>query len=114
VGAAVFFQRRGGDSMNHPMVMAVVQQDGSFELVCGSLGKGAPPGDYDVLIEWKPINGRNRGSPRPGNDRLKGRYSNTKLPLLHATVEARDTQLAPFELASDAAVRGGTGKSERR
>src|SRR5271166_6081199 len=41
-GATVFFCRKGGDTMNDHMVMGIVQGDGSFELVCGSLGKGAP------------------------------------------------------------------------
>ena len=42
-GATVFLQHRGGDPMNEPMIMGIVQEDGSFTLVCGSLGKGAPP-----------------------------------------------------------------------
>ena len=41
-GAAVFFYRQGADSVNEPAIMGIVQDDGSFELVCGSLGKGAP------------------------------------------------------------------------
>jgi hypothetical protein len=52
-GAAVFFHRHGGDTLNDPMIMGIVMQDGFFELACGSLGKGAPAGEYDVLIEWK-------------------------------------------------------------
>ena len=35
------------------MIMGIVMQDGSFELSCGSLGKGAAAGEYDVVIEWK-------------------------------------------------------------
>src|SRR5450759_5243476 len=38
-GATVFFYRQGGDSMNEHLIMGIVQEDGSFELVCGSLGK---------------------------------------------------------------------------
>src|ERR1700722_16319370 len=63
-GATVFFSRQGGDSMNDHMIMGIVQEDGSFELVCGPLGKGAPPGDYDVLIEWKSVSGQSKGQPQ--------------------------------------------------
>ena len=61
-GAAVFFKRQGGDPMNEHMIMGLVQEDGSFTLVCGAQGTGALPGDYDVLIEWK--QGPNRGKGR--------------------------------------------------
>jgi hypothetical protein len=104
-GATVFFFRRGGDSMNENMTMGIVQEDGSFELVCGSLGKGAPPGDYDVLIEWKTMNGQNKGRPQHGPDKLKGRYADPKHPLLQATVEAATTNLPPFELTDEVTVQ---------
>ena len=97
-GAAVFFQRRGADPMSEHVIMGIVQEDGSFELACGSLGKGAPPGEYDVLIEWKRMTGQGKGRPQHGPDQLKGRYADRKRPLLHATVEARATELLPFEL----------------
>jgi hypothetical protein len=98
-GATVFFHRQGGDSVNDHMIMGIVQEDGSFELVCGSLGKGAPPGGYEVLIEWKRVSGQSKGRPQHGPDKLKGRYADPKRPLLHATVEAKATNLPPFELA---------------
>jgi hypothetical protein len=104
-GAAVFFSRRGGNAMNEPMIMGIVQDDGSFELVCGSQGAGAPPGDYDVLIEWKEIVGQARGRPQRGGDKLKGRYADSKHPLLHATVEAKRTMLPPFDLTDAGTVR---------
>ncbi len=97
-GAAVFFHRQGGDSMNDHMIMGIVQDDGSFQLVCGSLGKGAPPGEYDVLIEWKQVTGQSKGRPQHGPDKLKGRYADPQRPRLHATVEAKATNLPPFEL----------------
>ena len=87
-GAVVFFHRQGGDATKEPPIMGIVQEDGSFELVCGSLGKGAPPGDYDVLIEWKRVAGKGKRRPQTGPDKLKGRYADRKHPLLHATVEA--------------------------
>ena len=96
-GATVYLRRQGGDGMNDHMIMGIVQADGSFELVCGSLGKGAPPGEYDVLIEWKPVTGQSKGRPRHGPDRLKGRYADPKHPLLHATVETKARNLLPLE-----------------
>jgi hypothetical protein len=97
-GATVFFCRKGGDTMNDHMIMGIVQGDGSFELVCGSMGKGAPPGQYNVLIEWKQVSGQRKGSPQHGPDKFKGRYADPKHPLLRATVEAKTNDLPPFEL----------------
>jgi hypothetical protein len=98
-GATVFFHRHGGDGMNDHAIMGIVQEDGSFELVSGSRSKGIPPGAYDVLIEWKRLSGQSKGRPQKGADILKGRYADPKRPLLHATVEAKATNLPPFELA---------------
>jgi hypothetical protein len=97
-GAVVFFLRHGGDSSNDPVIMSVVQEDGSFQLACGSLGKGAPPGAYDVVIEWKQASQGSKGRPKHGPDKLKGRYADPKHPLLHATVEARTNELPTFDL----------------
>jgi hypothetical protein len=97
-GATVFFYRQGGDSMNEHMIMGIVQEDGSFELVCGSLGKGAPCGEYDVVIEWKPVSGQSKGRPQHGPDKLKGRYADPKRPYFHVTIKAERNDLAPFNL----------------
>ena len=99
-GATVVFYRQGGDTMNEHMIMGIVQEDGSFELVCGPLGKGAPPGEYDVVIEWKQVSGQREGRPQHGPDRLNGRYADPKQPVLHATVEAKTNNLPPFELTN--------------
>jgi hypothetical protein len=97
-GAVISFYRRDGDSADHPPILGIVQEDGSFELVCGALGKGAPPGNYAVLIEWKRAASTGKGRPQIGLDRLKGRYADRNRPLLHATVAACATSLPPFEL----------------
>jgi hypothetical protein len=99
-GATVFLHHKGGDAMNDHMIMGIVQDDGSFELVCGSLGKGAPPGEYDVLIEWKQVADQGNGRPQRGPDRLKGRYADPKNPVLHATIEAKTNALPSFELTN--------------
>ncbi len=103
-GATVIFRRPGGDRMDDHTIMGVVEEDGSFELVSGLPGKGAPPGAYDVLIEWRrghhvPMVGDpSKGRAHQAPDVLKGRYADPKHPLLHATVEAKATNLPPFEL----------------
>ena len=97
-GATVVFYRQNGDSMNEHLMMGVVQEDGSFELVCGSLGKGAPPGEYGVVIEWKEVSSQTRGRPQRGPDKLQGRYADRARPLLHATIKAERNDLAPFDL----------------
>ena len=97
-GAVVFFHRQGGDASKEPAITGIVQEDGSFELVCGPLGKGAPAGDYDVLVEWTRVTGQGKKRPQTGPDVLKGRYADPKHPLLHATVEAKATNLPGFEL----------------
>ncbi len=98
-GATVFFFPHGSAKLNDPIVMGIVRQDATFELVCGSLGKGAPPGDYDVVIEWRQRPSRNN-SQRIAPDKLAGRYADPKHPALHATVEAGTNELAPFELTN--------------
>jgi len=97
-GATVFFRRKGADLLKEQMIMAIVQDDGSFELVCGSLGNGAPAGEYDVLIEWKEILGQGKGRPQRGPDKLQGRYADPKNPRLHATVKEEPNELEPFDL----------------
>lgn len=99
-GATVFLRRVETDTVNDQTIMGIVQEDGSFELVCGSLGKGAPPGEYNFAIEWKQISGQRKGRPERGPDRLKGRYSNPKTSGLHATIEAGRNDLEPFELTN--------------
>jgi hypothetical protein len=97
-GATVIFQRRVGDPVNEQMIMGIVGEDGSFALVCGHQGKGAPPGDYDVLIEWKQGPNGGKGRARTMPDKLKGRYADPRRPLLHATLKAEANHLPPFEL----------------
>jgi hypothetical protein len=101
-GAFVFLVRQGADSVRDQTMMGVVQGDGSFTVDCGDFGKGAPPGEYDVLVQWRydpslpaarsPTEAAARG------DRLKGRYADRKRPLLHTVVRPESNVLSPFEL----------------
>ena len=100
-GASVHFIRQGGNPMNEHAIMGIVEADGSFTLVCGHLGSGAPPGEYDVLIEWKQVTHQAKGQPQKGADKLRGRYCNAARPLLHAVVKAEANDLPPFELTDE-------------
>jgi hypothetical protein len=97
-GAAVHFYRAGANSINEQSIMGIVAQDGSFELVCGHLGKGAPPGEYDVLIEWRQGPNEAKGLAHKVPDKFKGRYANPKRPLLHAVVKPESNSLPTIEL----------------
>jgi hypothetical protein len=97
-GAAVYFHRRGSDESPADPIMGVVKEDGSFELVCGARGKGAPPGEYDVLIEWKRFPRTKGGRPQTGPDKLKGRYADPKHPPWSVEVRPEPNELPPFEL----------------
>jgi hypothetical protein len=97
-GAVVFFRRTGADPLNEQTIMGIVRQDGSFTLVCGSMGEGAPPGEYAVLVEWRQSSNQAKGQAQKGPDRLEGRYADPNRPLLHAVIKAERNELAPFEL----------------
>src|ERR1700722_7928656 len=61
VGANVTFVRKGAaPGTDNQAIQGVVQDDGTFTLA-GPAGKGAPPGDYVVLVEWKEGAGKVKG-----------------------------------------------------
>ena len=113
-GAVVYFHRAGGTgSLKDTVPYGIVEEDGSFELNSDSLGYGALPGTYAVLVEWREEHGdgvtqvKSRGNTklvkrsrlRAGQDRLKGRYLNISKPLLHAEVKPQSNRGVVFELA---------------
>jgi hypothetical protein len=95
-GATVIFQRQGFDLMNEQTVMGIVGEDGVFSLVSGPSDEGAPPGEYDVFVEWR-HRAENPKGPM-GTDRLKGHYADRNHPRLHAAVNPEPTDLPPFDL----------------
>ena len=104
-GAVVVFRRRDAQASRGPEIMGVVEGDGSFEIVSGPWGKGAPVGDYDVLVEWTRVTGPGRRRPQTGPDLLQGRFADPKHPLFHAKVEAAEAnQLPPFDLTAKSHV----------
>jgi hypothetical protein len=97
-GATVFLRPQSNDIRSSQTIMGIVADDGTFELVCGSIGKGVPPGEYDVIIEWKQVTGQRNGRPERGPDRLKGRYASPSKSGLHVTISPGSNELDPFEL----------------
>ena len=92
VGAAVYFHRKdAADRLREQTLQGIVQQDGAFELA-GAKGKGAIPGDYIVLIEWK----EGPGIKTP--DRFKGKYFHLKNPRFTAQVKPAKNELPAFEI----------------
>jgi hypothetical protein len=100
VNATVFLRRPQADPANEQLIMGIVREDGSFSVVCESLGAGATPGDYDVLIEWKHDSGRRRtGSNTPAaSDRLKGAYADPRNPRFRVTVKAEGNNFGQFDV----------------
>ena len=100
VGATVTFVRRDvPEGVREHIQQGVVEEDGTFALV-GPAGKGAQPGEYIVLVEWKEGAGTNRGRAPAlsAPDRLQKRYLDPTKPLLTAVVEAKTNVLPTFEL----------------
>jgi LPS sulfotransferase NodH len=116
-GAVVYFHRADRMASSQAIPFGIAEQDGSFSLNCDGVGHGCPPGQYDVLVEWRgkpdlevaaPKAARatakvkeaapNRQMARQGVDRLKGRYFDIAKPLLHAEVLPQANTIPPFEL----------------
>ncbi len=125
-GAILYFHRQPGEPAPPPSAAgvipsAVVSDDGSFVVESASLGRGAAPGKYNVLVQWpepdesvaagagsKTKTTRVRGKqivvakhdkldPVP-SDRLKGRYSDSSKPQLKAEIKPGSTDLGTLEI----------------
>jgi hypothetical protein len=66
-----------------------VKEDGTFTLTMYADGDGAPPGEYNVLVQWPgklSLSGEGGG----GGDRFNGKYSNQQSPKFKFTVKKGD------------------------
>jgi hypothetical protein len=113
-GARVYFHRSDVDGSRGPVPIGEVDRDGSFQLISGELGGGAPPGKYDVRVVWpdgplrthrsdlaKTVGRAAARGAKPelkADDRLKGRYSDPAHARLHAEVKSGSNHLGAFEL----------------
>jgi hypothetical protein len=114
VGATVSFYPKDAAGPNGEIPRGEVEADGSFQLGTGDLGRGAPPGQYAVLVEWRqgPLRTHRRDTARTvgkaaaregkplliADDRLKGRYFDIAHPRLAAEVKNGSNTLPPFNL----------------
>ena len=114
VGAVVAFHRQGSDPSDGEVPRGEVQDDGSYRLESGDLGRGARPGTYSVLVEWRqgPLRTHRLDTARTvgkaaarngkpillADDRLHGRYFDPAHPRLNAEIKAETNTLPPFEL----------------
>ena len=113
VGARLHFHRQDAPAtaQRDPIPSAVVDEDGSFEVTTGDLGRGVPVGRYAVLVSWPEgqDGGDPGGGPKPGRrrgpavdrlpkDRLNGRYLDIGRPMITADVTPGVRELDPIEL----------------
>jgi hypothetical protein len=99
-GAVVYFHRKNvTDPLQEHTPQGVVQEDGTFTLA-SPIGKGALPGEYVVLIEWKEGAGKLRGrsAALTAPDRLRGRYMKPNNSPFQVEVKAEKNQLPAFEI----------------
>jgi hypothetical protein len=97
-GAAVFLRSHGEQRLSDQLIMGIVQPDGSFTVVCGTQGEGAPPGTYDVLIQWRQQRNASKGSTHPVADVLAGRYADPQHPRFQAVISPGRNLLPTFDL----------------
>ena len=113
-GAIVSFFRASPGGTGDEIPRAEVRPDGTFRVETGDRGRGAPPGDYSVLIEWRqgPLRTHRLDTARSigkkaaregksillADDRLKGRYFDPARPRLKAEIKAQTNNLPAFEV----------------
>ena len=72
----------------------VIGPDGTFSLVTGGSGEGAPPGEYKVRIESRQI----QANGKPGKPRFPERFNDEDSSGVLITVRAEPNQLEPILL----------------
>jgi hypothetical protein len=76
---------------------ATTEIDGSFELGTYGVDDGAPEGEYDVAITWRPLV-KGEGGSSPGPNLLPVRYSAPDTSLLKMKVDPDGATPATLEL----------------
>jgi len=100
--ALVFMHRKGRTSLEEQVPFGKADKDGSFKVINGNSGEGAPEGDYTLTVYWpdmsKPEDG-NGGRP----DALNGAYDKVAQSKLNFTVKAGQNTIPTLELVPGAA-----------
>jgi hypothetical protein len=124
-GAILLFHRQAGEPAPPPSTAGVipsatVRDDGSFSVESASLGRGAAPGKYNVLVQWPEqadaaaagaktknasVGGKkvvvakhDKLDPVP-SDRLKGRYSDAGKPQFQYEIKPGSNDLGTLEVS---------------
>ncbi|MDB5385277.1 MAG: hypothetical protein JWM11_923 [Planctomycetaceae bacterium] len=71
--------------------------DGSFELGTYSVDDGAPAGEYDVAISWRPLI-KGEGTATPGPNRLPEHYGKPETSQLTIKIDEDTSTLPTIEL----------------
>ncbi len=96
-GAMVILVPKDQDVPDKVRPTGIADSTGYFELGTYSEADGAPEGDYDVLVTWRPLVD-NGGSMSPGPNRLPERYSKAETSQLSVHIDADETELKPIDL----------------
>jgi hypothetical protein len=91
-GGSIYFVRKAGDLPVTPS--GKIGPDGSFSLVTGGSGEGAPAGEYKVRIEAAPVGSTGQKTKEP----FPARYNDEDSSKIEITVRAGANQLEPIRL----------------
>lgn len=96
-GATVILEPMAGGS-GGAKPTGTVGADGSFVIGTHPHGKGAPPGEYAVLVTWFPPDARQSDNPK---SKLPAKYGDpARTPVPKVTVQAGDNGIPPITLTA--------------
>jgi hypothetical protein len=90
-GGQIYFMPKGDLAITPS---GVIGPDGTFSLVTGGSGEGAPPGEYRVRIESRQF----QANGKAGKPRFPDRYNDEDSSGVLITVRAETNQLGPILL----------------
>jgi len=91
-GGWIYFVAKGGDLPVTPS--GVIGSDGTFSLLTGGSGEGAPPGDYKIRVEAPQLRTSQKSRKQP----FPFKYTDEDSSGLIRTVRAEPNQLEPIQL----------------
>ncbi|MDB5339417.1 MAG: hypothetical protein JWN70_5036 [Planctomycetaceae bacterium] len=91
-GAEVVLLPKDDEVPDRVRPSARTDASGRFELSTYDIADGAPEGDYDVAVTWRPLIKHSEGSS-PGPNRLPARYASPTTSKLTVHVNSEDTDL---------------------
>lgn len=99
VGAVVTLHPTNDDtSVVAARPRGLVGADGRVALTTYHTGDGAPPGEYIVTVEWRPIVENASDDDKPGPDRLKGRFADPETSPLRAVVRPGSEEVVQIKI----------------